>query len=133
MIANSWGRVISITSTLAKEPSGPMVLSASALAAVSAFFKAVSAELAPHNVTINTICPGGVLTDRLASLIEAGAANANISYDEQLAASQSLIPMDRFAAPEELADVIVFLASERGSYVTGTNLIVDGALTKSIF
>jgi 3-oxoacyl-[acyl-carrier protein] reductase len=133
MIANAWGRVINITSTLAKEPTGPMVLSASARAAVSAFSKAVSAELAPHNVTINTVCPGGVLTDRLVGLIEAGAAGGKVSYDEQLKASQSLIPMDRFAAPEEVADVIVFLASQRGSYVTGTSLMVDGALTKSAF
>lgn len=132
MMAN-WGRVINITSTLAKEPTGPMVLSASARAAVLAFSKAVSAELAPHNVTINTVCPGGVLTDRLVRLIEAGAARENVSYDEQLQASQSLIPMDRFAAPEEVADVIVFLASERGGYVTGTSLMVDGALTKSVF
>lgn len=133
MMANTWGRVINITSTLAKEPTGRMVLSASARAAVSAFSKSVSAEFAPHNITINTVCPGGVLTDRLVGLIEAGAASSKISYDEQLQASQSLIPMDRFAAPEEIADVIVFLASERGSYVTGVSLMVDGALTKSAF
>ncbi len=133
MKARGWGRVINITSTLAKEPTAPMVLSATARAGVSAFSKAIAAELAPEGITVNTVCPGGVLTERLVGLVEEGARRQGVDYEEQLKTSQALIPMDRFAAPEEIADVIVFLASERGAYVTGASLMVDGALTKGIF
>ena len=73
MMEKKWGRIISITSTLAKEPSANMVLSATARAGVSAFSKAISFELAPHGITVNTLCPGGVLTDRLHSLVTSSA------------------------------------------------------------
>lgn len=133
MIRKKWGRIINITSTLAKEPTSPMVLSATARAGVSAFSKAVSIELAPHGVTINTLCPGGVLTNRLRDLLQASAQKQNKSYTEALAQSLATIPLGRFATPEEFADVLVFLASERGCYLTGTTLMVDGGLTRSVF
>jgi 3-oxoacyl-[acyl-carrier protein] reductase len=133
MIDRGWGRVINITSTLAKEPSGPMVLSSTARAAVSAFSKSISAELAGQGVTINTLCPGGVLTDRLNSLLVTSAERQDKSYDEVLEASQSSIPIGRFADPSEFADMVLFLASERGRYVTGTTIMVDGGLTRGVF
>ena len=133
MMKEKWGRIINITSTLAKEPSGPMVLSATARAGVSAFSKSISVELAENNVTINTLCPGGVLTDRLRSLIETSAKNQNKDYDEVLKTSENNIPLGRFADPAEFADMVVFLASERGRYLTGTTTMVDGGLTKGVF
>jgi 3-oxoacyl-[acyl-carrier protein] reductase len=133
MMEKNWGRIISITSTLAKEPSANMVLSATARAGVSAFSKAISFELAPHGITVNTLCPGGVLTDRLQSLVSSSAQKQNKTFTEVLAQSQSGIPLGRFATPEEFADVMVFLASERGRYLTGTTMMVDGGLTRSIF
>ena len=133
MIERKWGRVINITSTLAKEPSPAMVLSATARAGVSAFSKAISAELAPNGVTINTLCPGGVLTSRLQNLVQTAAQKQNKPYEEILAQSQASIPIGRFAQPEEFADVLLFFASERARYMTGTTVMVDGGLTKSIF
>lgn len=133
MIKQNWGRIINITSTLAKEPSAPMVLSATARAGVSAFSKSVSIELAPKGVTINTLCPGGVLTGRLHALLETSAVNQCKEYDQVLKESQATIPIGRFAEPEEFADMLVFLASERGRYVTGTSIMVDGGLSKGIF
>jgi 3-oxoacyl-[acyl-carrier protein] reductase len=133
MKEQKYGRIINISSTVAKEPSAMMVLSATTRAGVSAFSKAIAQELAPFNITINTICPGGVLTDRLKSLVEEAAKKANVSYEEQLNKSLEMIPMNRFAQPEEIANIACFLADDKSSYLTGTSIMVDGALTKSIF
>ena len=133
MKAGNWGRIVNITSSLAKEPTAPMVLSATARAGVSAFSKAISIELASHNVMVNTVCPGGVLTERLVGLLEARSAQESVSYEQLLAQSVASIPAGRFAEPEEIANVIVFLASERNRYVTGASIMIDGSLTKGIF
>ena len=125
-----WGRIVTVSSTVAKEPSPTMVLSATTRSAIAAFTKAIAVELAPFNVCANLVCPGGVLTDRLMSLLKARAVRENMDYQKLLAESQASIPAQRFASPEELANVIVFLCSELSSYVTGVNLSVDGGLTK---
>jgi 3-oxoacyl-[acyl-carrier protein] reductase len=131
MKADKWGRIISITSTLAKEPSPSMVLSATTRAGVAAFTKTLAIELAPFNISVNSICPGGVLTDRLVDLLNERAKRENRSYENLLIESQESIPANRFADPVEIADVILFLASERGGYINGVSLSVDGALTKA--
>ena len=130
---HKWGRIIQITSTIAKEPEPAMVLSASARAAVSAFLKSISIELAPYNITVNAIGPGGVLTDRAVSLFQQAAQRENKTYEEILARSEQSIPSKRFGSPEEIASVAVFLASQKASYGTGVSLMVDGGLTKSFF
>jgi 3-oxoacyl-[acyl-carrier protein] reductase len=131
MKLKTWGRIISITSTVAKEPSPAMVLSATTRAGVSAFSKALAIELAQFNISVNVICPGGVLTDRLMSLLQAKADRENKAYQEVLLESKASIPAHRFAEPNEIADVILFLASDRGGYINGVSLSVDGALTKA--
>jgi 3-oxoacyl-[acyl-carrier protein] reductase len=133
MKERGWGRVVSITSTLAKEPTPLMVLSASTRAAVSAFTKAISIELAPFGVTANVVAPGGVQTERLESLMQQTAEREGKTIDEIRARSAASIPMQRFASPDELADLVVFLASERGRYLTGMSLMADGGLTKGVF
>ena len=108
-----------------------MVLSATTRAGVSAFSKALAIELAQFNISVNVICPGGVLTDRLVGLLQTRAEREKRDYQELLQESLASIPAQRFAEPEEIADVILFLASERGGYVNGVSLSVDGALTKA--
>jgi 3-oxoacyl-[acyl-carrier protein] reductase len=132
MKAKNWGRIISITSTVAKEPSPAMVLSATTRAGVAAFSKALAIELAEFNISVNVICPGGVLTDRLVALLKSRAEREKRNYQDVLLESQSSIPAKRFAKPHEIADVILFLASESGGYVSGVSLSVDGALTKGL-
>lgn len=132
MQKNSWGRIVNVTSTVAKEPGPTMILSATARAGLAAFAKALSIELAPQGITVNTVCPGGVLTDRLRGLLVASSKNGGRPYEELLEQSQKSIPMGRFATPEEFSDYVVFLCSERGRYMTGTYTSVDGGLTKGL-
>lgn len=131
MISNQWGRIINISSTAAKEPTPGMILSATARSALAAFSKALSIDLAPYGITINTLCPGGVLTDRLISLLKAQALRTNTNFDELLTASTKTIPMGRFATPSEFAAAAIFLCSEQASYITGTSINIDGGLSKS--
>ncbi len=131
MKAKNWGRIVSITSTVAKEPSPTMVLSAATRAGVAAFSKALAIELAQFNISVNVICPGGVLTDRLVGLLQARAEREKRDYQDILLESQHSIPAKRFADPREIADAILFLASESGGYVNGVSLSVDGALTRA--
>ena len=126
MIKKKWGRMITISSTIAKEPSSNMVISATLRSGVSGFNKSISFELAPHNITVNSILLGGVKTDRLTKLIK------KIKYETYLNQIQSSIPMGRFANPEEISDLVSFLVSEKGSYITGQNIVIDGGLSKSI-
>ncbi len=132
MKMNKWGRIISITSTVAKEPSPLMVLSATTRAGVSAFSKALAIELASYNISSNVICPGGVLTDRLVELLRAQASRENKSYEDTLLENQQSIPAKRFANPKEVADTVLFLVSEQGGYINGVSLNIDGALTRGL-
>jgi 3-oxoacyl-[acyl-carrier protein] reductase len=129
----SWGRIVNIASTVAREPEPSMVLSSSARAAVLAFSKAIARELAPDNITVNTICPGSVETERAVSLLMAAARAENRPYPEVKARSEASVPIGRFASADEIADVALYLASERSRYITGTAIVVDGGLTKGLF
>ena len=131
MVEKGWGRFVSISSSVAIEPSSVMVLSASMRAGLAAFSKSASLTLAESGVTFNTICPGGVATDRLLDLVKAQAETRGETIDIVLKESQNSIPMKRFAEPQELADLAVFLSSDKAGYITGRVHVVDGGLTKS--
>lgn len=133
MMERKWGRIITVGSTLMKEPSAQMVLSAAARAGSVAFLKAVSLELAPHGVTVNSIATGGVETQRLYSLFKTIADKEGKDVHEAIESAASGIPVGRFASPEEFVQIMVFLASEASSYVTGTCVAVDGGLSKGAF
>jgi 3-oxoacyl-[acyl-carrier protein] reductase len=132
MQKKKWGRIVNVTSNVAKEPSAAMILSATARAGLAAFSKSLSQDVAGQQITVNTVCPGGVLTDRLQDLLQSRSKSENRPYDELLAESEKSIPIGRFASPEEFADFVVFLCSERGRYLTGTYVSVDGGLLKGL-
>ena len=133
MAERGWGRIITITSTVANEPSSGMVMSATLRAAVSAFMKSISIQLANNGVTVNILSPGGVLTERVNELINQRAKIENKSTSEIMEESKNSIPIGRLANPEELASYVQFLCSEEASYITGTILNIDGGLSKSVF
>lgn len=132
MISQKWGRIINISSTVAKEPSSAMVQSATARAAVLAFSKSISYDLAKYNVTSNSVLLGGVETDRLKKLIKVNSKKKGISeknYKENLVKT---IPAGRFAHPDEIANLVHFLISDDASYINGQNLIIDGGISKTV-
>lgn len=131
MKEQGWGRIINITSLQAKEPSPEMVLSATLRAGVSAFSKAISIELAPLGITVNTVCPSAVLTDRMVDLTQRIAERDAKTYDEVLDAAKARIPMARFSTPDEIASLVGFLASDEAGYITGQSLSIDGGLSKA--
>ncbi len=133
MIEKKWGRIVTVTSTIAKEPTPTMILSSTMRAGVTAFMKSLSIGLAPEGVTVNVAAPGGVLTDRLKDLVKTKAQADKVSYEELLRDNEKTIPFGRFATPEEFAAYVVFLCSEQARYITGTSLNVDGGLSKGIF
>ena len=131
MKKKQWGRIITITSTVTKEPSPEMILSATSRGGLSAFNKAICLEFAEFNITSNIISPGGVLTDRLKNLFKEKSKRISKKYSTVIKSAQDSIPAKRFADPKEIANIVLFLSSDHGAYINGVNLSVDGGLTRS--
>jgi 3-oxoacyl-[acyl-carrier protein] reductase len=121
----AWGRIVNVTSTAAKEPIPGLMLSNSHRLAIVGAFKTLSRELARDGILLNSVGPGRIATDRIASM-------ANTSLDELRETPQPDIPVGRLGTPEEFAEVVAFLCSEPASYVNGVHLMVDGGLTRGI-
>ena len=132
MRERKWGRIINLTSLSVKQPVDTLILSNTARAAVVAFAKTAATELAPDNVTVNNVCPGIIYTDRIIQLADARAASEGTTREEAIQAAASTIPMGRMGDPAEFANMVVFLASEAASYVTGTTIQVGGGAVKSL-
>lgn len=128
-----WGRIIHLTSWVAKQPMDLLTISSTLRAGISALTKTMSNQLAPDNILVNAVLPGNVLTDRQTHLAEIRAKEQGIDVPTYLAQAAQSIPLRRAARPEELGDVVAFLASERASYITGATLQVDGGVIQSTF
>jgi 3-oxoacyl-[acyl-carrier protein] reductase len=128
MRAKKWGRILTIQSVSVKQPVDGLLLSNAVRPGVFGLAKTMVAELGKDNITFNVVCPGRIMTDRLLG----GARQAGMSPDEYLKKISADIPLGRVGTPEEFADVLVFLASDRASYVTGTALQVDGGVVRGL-
>ncbi len=127
------GRIINITSLSVKSVLENSVLSTSIRMGVVGLAKMLADEVGPDQITVNNVCPGLILTDRVRSSGIKKELAAGLTEDEALAEKAKNIPLRRIGQPEELAALITFLASEKASYITGTTIQVDGGVTRSIF
>lgn len=133
MIEQEWGRIINITSIAVKQPVHNLMLSNSLRAAVTGFAKSLSNEFGNKNITVNNVAPGYTLTHRLYELAVNRAKTSGKSHEEILVEMAKDVPMNRLGGPEEIAALVVFLASQKASYITGTTIQVDGGSTRAIF
>ncbi|HEU5381475.1 MAG TPA: SDR family oxidoreductase [Ktedonobacteraceae bacterium] len=128
------GRIIHIVSSSVKQPIEGLLLSNALRPGVVGLAKTLSVELAPYHITVNNVCPGRILTDRLrqGSGIRSRVARG-MSEEEALQELARDIPLGRIGQPEELGALVAFLASQKASYITGTTIQVDGGLIQSLF
>ena len=132
MRQRGWGRIVNLTSVSVKQPLGSLILSNSIRPAVIGWAKSLADEVARDGVTVNNICQGWILTERVEELLKHRSQTQGISRDQALAQAVAGIPMGRIGRPEEMADLAVFLASERASYITGASYLIDGGLYRGL-
>jgi len=132
MKAEQYGRIINVISTSVKEPIPGLGVSNTIRNAVGNWAKTLASELGSFQITVNNVLPGFTDTARLDQIITMKANQANTSEENIINQLKSYVPAKRFAKPEETASAIVFLASEKASYINGINLPVDGGRTKSL-
>jgi len=131
MKKSGYGRIINIISTSVKEPLEGLGVSNTTRAAVANWAKTLANELGEFGITVNNVLPGFTDTERLAEILKIRAEKSNISEEAVIEKMKKTVPLRRFAAPKELGMAVAFLASPAASYITGTNLVVDGGRTKS--
>lgn len=132
MTRQGWGRIITIVSFVAKQPADELMLSVSIRPGILGLSKILSNQYAKNNITVNTVCPGNIFTKRQEELSLTRAAGRKMSVEDYIAGQTKNIPAGRYGKPEEVGEVVAFLASERASYISGVNLLVDGGLAKGI-
>jgi 3-oxoacyl-[acyl-carrier protein] reductase len=133
MREQGWGRIVAITSVAAKQPIDHLILSNTARAGVLGFMKSLSAQVAADGITVNTVCPGYHLTERLKNLAARTAQTEGATVEKIYERWAASTPIKRIGDPREFAAVVAFLCSERASYVTGTAIQVDGGSYRALY
>lgn len=127
-----WGRIVTVTSVSVRQPVAELVYSNAVRAGVLGLVKSLSNEFGRDGITVNNVGPGYTATDRLWELAAKRAAAEGISAEAYLTRMGTETAMGRVGEAEEVADAIVWLASERAGYVTGGTLLVDGGLYRGL-
>ncbi|MBX5490507.1 MAG: SDR family oxidoreductase [Chloroflexi bacterium] len=127
-----WGRIVNISGLFGHEPTPTNVAQGVSLAAVANLTKTLGQTLARENILVTAVCPGPFETERHQATVARTARLRGISEAEVRAARLASVPIGRLGRPEELADVVAFLASERASYITGSTVYVDGGERRGI-
>lgn len=129
MKAAGYGRIINIISTSVKAPLPNLGVSNTIRGAVGNWSKTLANELAAFGITVNNVLPGATETERLSSIIENKSTKTGTEIDAVKAEMLHEIPAGRFGKPQEVANAICFLASDKAAYINGTNVVVDGGRT----
>ena len=132
MQKQKWGRIIHMTSVSVKQPIPDLHLSNVIRPAVAGLTKSLALDYAKDNILINAVCPGYFMTDRVKQLFQEKAKKTKRSVDKIEKTATSHIPVGRIGDPEELANLVVFLASEKASYITGSVIQADGGYVKGL-
>ena len=131
MITAKFGRIITITSLSVVEPIDHLAVSTAMRLAVTGFSKTLATEVAEHGITVNTVMPGVIHTQRIENLRLAKAERDGTTLATEMEKTAKIIPAKRLGHPEELAALVAFLASPVASYITGANIPVDGGMRKA--
>lgn len=132
MKARGFGRIITSTTAGIIAPIPNLAMSNALRLSLAGWSKTLAREVAADGITVNVVVPGRIATDRVAFLDRAAAQREGADVEAVEARSRAAIPMGRYGRPEEYADMVCFLASERASYVTGSVIRVDGGLIASV-
>lgn len=127
-----YGRIINVISTSVKAPLPNLGVSNTIRAAVANLAKTLAMEVGPFGITVNNVLPGYTRTHRLESLLRSTAERTGMAFEKVEESWRNLVPLKRFADPEETAQAIAFLASPAAGYISGVNLPVDGGRTNSL-
>ena len=130
--ASDQARVINITSTAVKEPIAGLILSTSIRLGTTGLAKTLSHELGADGITVNNVGPGLTMTGRIRPVIEAQAKAEGRAFEDVAAEREQRIPLGRMAQPEDVAAMIVFLASAQARHITGQTILVDGGATNAV-
>jgi len=131
MEKKKWGRIIHLTSLVAKQPREELTISSTIRAGLSGLTKTMADQFGPSGITVNAILTGHVMTDRQLHLADIKSAEKGISQEQYFKEQAAQIPLRRIGEPNEIGDVVAFLASKRASYLTGVSLQVDGGTIRS--
>jgi 3-oxoacyl-[acyl-carrier protein] reductase len=126
------GRIVNVTSVAVKQPIDGLILSNATRLAVVGLSKTLSRELAPFGITVNNVCPGNIATQRLMALIEERSRVQGLAFEELVAVEEGRVPMGFLGEPEDVANLVAFLASDQARFITGTTMQVDGGSTTAV-
>jgi len=133
MVERRFGRIVNITSVAVKMPVTALGLSNGARAGLSGFISGIAREPAQYNVTINNLLPGYIATDRMWSVVEAGANQANVDLESFQQGLFSRIGAKRPGEPDEFGATCAYLCSQQAAYITAQNILMDGGLYPGTF
>jgi 3-oxoacyl-[acyl-carrier protein] reductase len=126
------GRIINILASTVYQPIPNLALSGATRMGVVAFAKSLADEVGRDGILVNNVCPGSILSERMLSNVTARAKELGIPVEEALAQRAAETAVGRIGEPREMANLVAFLASDRSSYITGTTILVDGGLVRSV-
>lgn len=126
------GKILNIASSSIKEPIPGLILSNTYRTGIVGLSKTLASEFAPYNILVNTIAPGRIATDRVKHLDQVNADKQGVDRETIEQQVKAGIPLKRYGAPEEFANVAVFLLSDANTYMTGSSFLIDGGMVKAI-